>query len=294
MTLKEQLKTVKQNWLLALVLLILILLPLFGTTTFREATRGYSESLDYGAPTLEMAKSSASYGGIAPYYQQDNFAPEEQDRLITKTASLSSEVERGTFFEAEAKLKAIVTGTNSYLLNQNTNKYGTEGWQSYSGSYQIKVDSQKYDAIVLQLKEIGEVQSFDENAEDITGQQKDIQVELDAEKDRLVRYQNMLAEATSTSEKIDLSDRIFNQERTIKYLEDALSNVENKVAYSTLYVNINEKQSGYARVVLVKFSELIRRLVESFNSLLSLLFWVLPYAVVVALVWLGVRWVRNR
>ena len=138
------------------------------------------------------------------------------------------------------------------------------------------------------------MQSFNENAEDITGQQKDIQVELDAEKDRLVRYQNMLAEATSTSEKIDLSDRIFNQERTIKYLEDALSNVENKVAYSTLYVNINEKQSGYARVVLVKFSELIRRLVESFNSLLSLLFWVLPYAVVVALVWLGVRWVRNR
>ena len=66
------------------------------------------------------------------------------------------------------------------------------------------------------MKEIGEVTSFSENADDITEQFVDLETELVAEKERLARYKQMLSEATLVEDKIQLSDRIFNQERTIK------------------------------------------------------------------------------
>ena len=152
----------------------------------------------------------------------------------------------------------------------------------------------KYDALLSSLRGMGEVTYFNENADDVTGTVTDLKVELDAEKERLSRYKQMLAEATLTADKIELSDRIFNQERTVKYLEESLRNVGQRVEYATVYFQLNEKQSEYMDVVFVKFSQLVRSFVDSINNLFRLVFVVLPYAVVGLLIWLGVRYVRKR
>ena len=244
-----------------------------------------------------MAESAAapSYGrGIAPIYYDEGFAPEVQDRKITKTASLSTEVERGTFNSAQSRLKAVITSSDSYLLNENVNKYDQGRKSYYSGSYQIKIDSSKYDSVVSQIKEIGEIQSFSESADDITGRYTDLSSELQAEKARLQRYREMYNEAESVEDKINLNDRIFNQERTVKYLEDAIKSIDQQVSYSTLYVTISEKRSEYADTTLVKLSQLIRNLVGSFNSLLSLVFSLIPYAIAAILVWVVYRAIKKR
>ena len=62
----------------------------------------------------------------------------------------------------------------------------------------------------------------------------------------------MLTEATAVSDKIELSDRIFNQERTIKYFEDQLKNAGTRVEYSTLYVTLTEKAVRVRRCHLCK------------------------------------------
>ena len=181
-------------------------------------------------------------------------------------------------------MKSIVKSSDSYLLNENVNAYDS-GRRSYkAGYYQIKVDSKKYDSIILQLKEVGEVKSFNENAEDITGAYTDLKVELEAEKERLKRYQSMYDEAKEIINKIDLSDRIFNQERTIKYLEDNVKNMDNRVSYSTIYLTINEKRSEYADVIFVKISELIKSFVGSINLLLRTIFIIAPWAVAIGII----------
>src|SRR3989338_4895438 len=135
-----------------------------------------------------------------------DFAPEEVQRKITKSATMTTEVETGTFKDTESKLRPIVTSTNSYLLNENVNKYDSGSRSYYSGYYQIKVDSKKYGAIITQLKGIGEVKSFNENSNDITSSYKNINIELDAEKEMLLRYNKMYGEATLTADKIQISD----------------------------------------------------------------------------------------
>ena len=288
MTLKIQFQKLKENWLLILLVLLVVF--------FVPALSG-SQQLLPSFSTFERAIGESQIAGTkmgSPIYDGGGFAPEASDRKITKTASLSTEVEQGTFKEAESQLKNAVTAAEAFLLNENVQKYGSERKAYYSGNYYIKVEASKYAAVIAQLKQIGDVQFFQESSEDITKQFTDVQIELEAERERLRRYQQMFAEATTVSEKIELNDRIFDQERRIKYLQEQLENVETRVDYSTLSVTITEKRSAYADIVFVKFSELVAGLVESVSGLLQLLVAVLPYAVVVGVGWLVVKRLRRK
>ncbi|MEK6869691.1 MAG: DUF4349 domain-containing protein, partial [Nanoarchaeota archaeon] len=214
-------------------------------------------------------------------YPSENFAPGVEERKITTTATISTEIKRGTFDESESKLKGILSSSGSYLLNENAQKYGT-GRKAYrQGSYQIKVESGKYDSVISQLKEIGELSSFSQNAEDVTGSYTDAEIELQAEKERLARYMSMYEEAKDVADKIELNDRIFEQERIIKYLEDSIKNIGQRADYSAIYFTMSEKQSEYANIAFVKFSELVRNLIGSFNALIGLLFTLAPWAIAV-------------
>lgn len=301
MTIKEQFVKLKENWILILLLVIVIVF-LGAGNIFSGAVNSMSENV-YSSSYGGMYKGSV--GGVsetamadsalmrAPNYYDQGFAPEVQARMITKTSSLNTEIERGSYYEVENKLKALIQSTDSILLNENVNKYGMDN--SYlSGNYQIKVESKKYAALITQLKEIGEVTYFNENAQDVTEQHTDLNTELTAEKARWQRFTEMLAKTENVNEQIELTDRIFNIERTIAYYEDSLQNLGNRVDYSTIYFTMQEKQSNYADIALTKFSQLIRSLVESFNSLLSLIFWALPWAVAGIVVWLGVRFFKKK
>ncbi len=293
MTIKEQFQRIKENWLIALLLAVVLILfmGLPATETLQQGVFQGGIAYDKGYASEAAVDSRI---GIMPPVYYDGFAPEVQDRKITKTASLATEVERGRFQEAESKLKGIIKTADAFLLNENAQKYDYgDGRRSYySGTYTIKVEEGKYEALVGQLKQIGEVTSFSESADDITEQFVDLETELAAEKERLLRYQQMLKEATIVEDKIQLSDRIFNQERTIKYLEEQLKSTGERVSYSTVYVTITEKQSEYVNVVLVKFSELIANFVHSLNNLLKLLVGLIPYAILAVLAWLG--WKKYR
>ena len=288
MTFKEQLNTIKKNWIIGLVLLLFVLLPFFSGTN-----SGLSKSSGFGMPMGESAEMAIVSDSMGRYYEQ-GFAPEVEDRKITKNAYLSTEVDRGTFQSSADKLKSIVKLSNGYLLNENVNKHGQSKKSYYSGSNQIKVETSKYDSVILQLKEIGEVQSFTESMGDITARYTNLQTELDAEKSRLAKFQQMYNQADEISDQIQLADKIYSLEKTIDYLEQALSNVQMKVDYSTIRVSLQEERSEYANVALVKFSQLIDAIVDSFNSLLQLIFVIFPYAIALGLIWLVVRVVRKR
>ena len=294
MTIKEQFQRIKENWLIVLVLAVVLVL-FMGLPAVETLQQGvFQTGGAYGRDYAESVVGKMGIGMPSPMYYDGGFAPEVEDRKITKTASLSTEVERGTFKDAENKLKSIVKVTDSFLLNENAQKYdyGDGRRTYYSGTYTIKVEEGKYDAVVSQLKEIGEVTSFSENADDITEQFVDLESELVSEKERLARYKQMLSEATTVEDKIQLSDRIFNQERTIKYLEEQLQSTGERVSYSTVYVTITEEQSEYVDAVLVTLSELVTRFVQSLNNLLKLVVGLIPYTVLAVLAWLG--WKRFR
>ncbi|MBU0628576.1 MAG: DUF4349 domain-containing protein [Nanoarchaeota archaeon] len=290
MGITDQLNKLKENWLILAIALVLILVVSGGTNFLGGAVNrvAYSMQSDGLYATKEMAA-----GSYIPSPSQD-FAPSVEERIITKTASMSNEVKRGNFYESESKLKSIIKSSGSYILNENVNNYG-KGIDTYrQGSYNIKVDTEKYDAIIQQLKEIGEVTSFNENARDITGDYTNTKIEIEAEQAKLKRYQSMYDEAAQVSDKLTLTDRIFDQERKIKYMEDSLRNMDQRVDYSTIYLTMTEKKSAYANVLFVKFSEIVSSLVNSLNNLIKIIVVLLPWAIAFLIIRFIVNWIRNR
>jgi hypothetical protein len=286
MALKDQWKTVKNNWLIIVVVLALFLFMNIGGI----GNLSYSAKSIVSQGMIDESYDSSGYNSargsiVSP---GTSFAPDVTERKITKSASLSTEVERGQFDSAQKSLKDMISSTDSYILNENVNKYGTDRKEYYQGSYDIRVDTKKYDALISQLKSIGEVQSFSEHANDVTGQYTNAEINLEIEKARLQRYKDMYAEAKDVGDKLNINDRIFDQERTIKYLEDSIKNIDERIDYTTIHLSLTEKRSGYADVILVKFSSLIKNFVDSFNALLVFVFTVVPWAVlvlIVAFVW---------
>jgi len=288
MSIKSQFKKIKENWLLIL---------LFAVALFFVSGAEIGGELGMVMPKMasmdmdDMAMSRA-YGGVPSPMYDEGFAPEIEERKITKQAGFSTEVERGAFSAADQQLRNIVQSSESFITNENINTYGKREYKS--GSYQLRVDTSKYGSVISQLKQIGEVKDFWENAQDITQRYTDVEVELDAEKQRLERYKKMLDEADRVEDKIELSDRIFNQERTIKYLEQSLERQDQRIEYTTISVTITEKQSEYVDVAFAKISDLVKALVNSINSVLYLLFVVLPYAVVIGVIYWVYRKIKKK
>lgn len=286
MTLADQLHQLKENWLLAALVLLILLIPSFFS--------GVQQTLSADGFFAEKALAAPSFyrgGPIVP--GTTDFAPGEKDRKITKTATIASEVEQGEFPAAEEQVKSIVASTQSYLLSQNVNTIGSDD-DIREGTYQIKVGMKNYDILIQQLKAIGEVNSFTENVDDITGSYLSTQKELELEKQRLGRYQTILAEAQTATEKLEISDRIFNQERTITYLEDSLKNLDQQVSYGTVYLTIREELSAWGSLALVTLTELVQAFISSINTLLKLLITLIPYALAAVLLWWVIRRVRKR
>ncbi len=286
MTFKEQLVKIKENWLLILLAVLLVFLFLGGSGGITEKFSSYAPSYVSEQPAASFAQRAEKMYA-APGYRE-SFAPEVKDRLVAKTASQSTEVELGHFADAESRLKSIVKSSESYLLSENVNTYNSgEKGEYTTGSYEIKVESSKYDAVVQQLKGIGKLLSFRENAEDVTGVHSDLKAEVESEKTRLGRYQEMYNEAKKMEDKITLSDRMFDLEKRIKYLEESVDRIEKQVTYSTIYVSITEKRSDYTDIVFVELSTIAAAFVGSLNALLVLAVALLPWALaLVIIIWL--------
>jgi hypothetical protein len=91
MTFKNQINKIKDNWLLILLILVLIV----AVSMFSGGPQyGILESATFGKAMPEMAVARGGYPIPAP---GGDFAPEVEERLRIKTSSLSTEVKTGTF-----------------------------------------------------------------------------------------------------------------------------------------------------------------------------------------------------
>jgi hypothetical protein len=290
MALKEQWKKIKENWLIIVVVIALLLFMNIG------GVQNLSYSLKSSVSQGLNEAAYDSIGGRSGYAPspESSFAPDVTERKITKSASLSAEVEKGKFQSAQQRLKDMISSSDSFILNENVYKYGNDRQEYYSGSYNIRVETKKYDALISQLKSIGKVQSFSEYTTDVTGRYTNVALNLETEKARLQRYNEMFAEAKDVADKITLNDRIFDQERTIKYLEDSIKNIDERIEYTTISFSLTEKRSAYADVILVKFSSLIKNFVDSLNALFVFLFTIIPWAAIVIIAVIVWKFVKKK
>lgn len=294
MSFKEQIDKLKSNWLL-IVLGLIIFVILFSITQMSVGSVGY-QSRNLGASEkvamdYDMELSQSLGGGVSSS-RTDDFSPDVEERKIIKNTNLKLNIKRGEFENTNSRIKAISNTSDSFILSENITSRKSGSKELFTGRYTIKVDSTKLEDMTSQLKDLGKVTYLNQSGNDITGNYTKTSLEIELEKERLKRYQEIY-DSTNEDGKLRLIDRIFNQERRIKYLEDSLKNMDQRVEYSTISLTVTETYN-YANIVLVRFSDLVRTFVNNVNNVLKFIFGVVPYAVAVYLIYLFTRLFKRR
>ena len=283
MSFKEQLIKIKDNWLLLVLATIVVVVLLFTVLGLGSNYVGRSANYATDQAALYYPTSEVYYDSVYNS-KSTSFSPEQIYRQVIKNSSLGLEIKVGKFQETDAQLKSYISSKNAFILKENISTNTANNKYIYYGNYTIKVKASDYDDVISKLKTLGKVTRLNEGEDDVTGQYTNNKLELEAEKKRLLRYQEMYAQATKIEDKLNINVRIFNQERTIAYLEDSLKSIEERVDYSTINLNITEK-SDYLGVAFVKFSTLVKAFINSANSLLRFIASTLPWAIVIGVVY---------
>jgi hypothetical protein len=164
------------------------------------------------------------------------------ERKIIRSANLTIEVEN--FDEAYNKIEGIILGIGIVQdSNVTTNKIYIEDQLKLvkSGTIVLRVNKDKFDSVINNLKGIGEVYNLQINGQDVTDQYIDTESKL-----RLLKLEQSKLEAYL--EKLDDLDKIFRVEsrlteirQEIESLTGNLKKMSSLVELSTITLTLNEK-----------------------------------------------------
>ena len=291
----EQKTWLQKYWWTLLIagIIIIVAVPLLFMGIISPVSMSKTQGLNYGEAAYDSVSSAGGYGSMPRLSTQD-FAPEVEERQLIKTSSASLEIERGQFYEAQDKVKNILTASGAFILSENFRSIGEGSYTYKTNTFQLKIETSKYDAVVEQLKDVAEITSFQQTATDVTGAITNAGLEIEVEKARLKRYEDLMNRQARLEDQITLTDRIFEQERRIIYLEDNLKESTQQVAYSTISLTLTEKKPALYGVAFAGWNALIKTFVGSINALLYFISAVLPWIVGAGILYWIYRLIRKR
>lgn len=275
--LKSHLKKNWKNYVIGLLLVFLIIpvLTLFASIFVSQST------MDFSAASAERAD--------AMFFPQQGLAQGEDERLITRSASMNIEV--NDYLYTTNRVDELVEEFSIIVLTENKNRFNSNYRQI---RYNVRIDSSHLDIFLDELQELGEVENFRVQSDDIT------QISINLEQ-RLQRYvsqkqrheQLLLRENISIDEEIRLHDRIDSLEITIAQIQSQLDRQEERVSYSRVDFTIREKKSLLDELGFLDFKDGFKLFLSSFEFGIRFVVAVVGFMIPITFVYIIYRFTRR-
>lgn len=194
---------------------------------------------------MDMNYSSAeekSQSNSADQLQESDAASQQSDRKLIRTVSMS--VETKEFDTVMGTLEQRVTELGGYIENMDT--YNGSAYSSYrssrNASMTARIPASQLNVFLSEVSEISNVTHRTENVQDVTLDYVDLashKKTLQTEHDRLLE---LMEQAEYIEDIITIEQRLSNVRYQIESMEAQLRTYDNKVDYSTVYLDVNEVQ----------------------------------------------------
>ncbi|MBZ0203764.1 MAG: DUF4349 domain-containing protein [Ignavibacteria bacterium] len=170
-------------------------------------------------------------------YQQDITTNNTQDkRMIIRSGTMN--LENDNFDETEAKAKQIVTNLGGYLTN-STSQVNQSGKKQ--GSLTIRVQAEKYDALLTELSKIGKVMNQNITGRDVTEEYVDAEARLKTQRELEARLLKLLAEKTANlTAVVEVEQKLAAVRENIEKTEGRIRMLKDQASFSTLTLSIFE------------------------------------------------------
>lgn len=254
---------------------------------FSGGARGEMATMAY-----DMDESAEMGRGIMPPSPEPpgSVAPGAERRELIRTGNLSLIV--ADVNESVMKIKDSVKSWNGLVEESNVNQMDDD---SQSGWMRLRVPVDAFDMAMTSLKNMAlKVDSETTRVDDVTGQVVDTEERLRNLRAEEQQYRDILARAETVEETLQATDYLNRVRNEIEWAERSLNDVTERVALSTINVNLIDE--GDVEVLGVYWTPwlnvkkaargALENLTESVDMLVA---FVLNLPLI--LVWLAILWV---
>lgn len=279
---------------------------------YGSASSGMSQiaTEEYAMDSLGMNYSAAesenkNYDSSDTQVQESDAASQTSDRKLIRTVNMS--VETREFDSVMETLEQRIRDLGGYIESMET--YNGSVYSSYrsnrSASMTARIPAGQLNGFLSEVSEISNVTRRSENVQDVTLDYVDMashKKTLQAEHDRLLE---LMEQAESIEDIITIEQRLSNVRYQIESMEAQLRTYDNKVDYSTVYLDVSEVKE----LTPVHEETLWERISGGFmedlegigNGALEIMVWLLVHiptlvlwTVIIVLFILWVRWYMKR
>ncbi len=186
--------------------------------------------------------SSSDSAQMAP----DMAAPEAAPESVTGSGTTVDETPREVIRNADISLRVndvraaveqagtIAEAAGGRVAGESLSAQG----ESYYGNLTLRVPADSLDAVLSELGALGDVQSVNVTAEDVTAQAVDLDARIAALETSIARLQQLLSQATTTKDIIDIESELTARQAELDSLNAQRAALSDAVALSTVYVSV--------------------------------------------------------
>lgn len=189
---------------------------------------------DGGSSQPEAADSGANVGDSENIQAGDAAA----DRAIIRNGRMVVEVENYSTTADAIAARARTSG--GYVSDSNRELHRNDGETWYTGYIVVRVPSEEYEPTQSMVAEQGTVRSEETTTKDVTDKLVDLEARLTNLRERRDRLRTFYEQANSTEELLRIEEQLSSVQSDIERLEAQKRSLEQRVAYSTLRVEIHE------------------------------------------------------
>lgn len=228
-------------------------------------------------------------GGAADAEGGGATAPAIQNRELIRTAELTVRVER--FDRARSRLAAYARSTGGFVGDSRREVRGSGNETWVVGTVVLRIPVSNYSGALAVVDETGEVRASNQQTRDVTDQVVDLEARLEnlrAERDRL---RELYRQANDTESVLAVQQELSRVQQDIERTEAQLRQLERKVAFTTITVDLAEprpddpgpdRQAWYETGVVAAFLQSVDGVIVALRAGVVLTAYALPYLLVAA------------
>ena len=170
-------------------------------------------------------------------YQQPTENTNSQDkRMIIRSGTMS--IENDSFDETEAKAKEIAKNLGGFITN-STAQVNQSGKKQ--GTLTIRVQADKYDALLAEIAKTGKVMNQNITGRDVTEEYVDAEARLKTQRELEARLLQLLSEKTANlTAVVEVEQKLASVRENIEKTEGRMRMLKDQASYSTITLSIYE------------------------------------------------------
>ena len=222
------------------------------------------------------------------------------ERKIVRSVSLS--LATSAFEQGEAALRRKVADAGGYI--EHLSQWGDGSQGNLRSLYMtLRIPSEKLDAFLGGLGDVGRVSSRSESSEDKTIEYSDSALYLENQRLKMARLQELVGQADTITDILEIEGEIFETQAQIDRYEKALRSIDRDVERSAVDISLNEEgpaesaaavQISLGQRLTSAFRVALQGIGQFFRNMLVFLVMASPVLLLLAVLWLVAVVVRRR